>query len=329
MKYIDSPSNDAYFNMALEEYVFEALAPEEDFFMLWQNENAVVVGKFQNTIEEINSSYIQEHNISVVRRLSGGGAMYQDMGNLNFTFIVKQSMHKNLDFGVFIQPVIYALEQIGVQAEFNSRNDITIDGKKFSGNSQYNKKGRTMHHGTLLFRSNLAIVGEALRVKADKIQSKGIKSVRSRVTNIYDYLPEKISIQNFKQVLLKHMFTSNENLIEYKLTPDDIGAIQNLRDNKYATWEWNYGKSPQYNHCKERRFPFGSVEVKMDVQQGNIQQIIFSGDFFGNGELSQLEDILIGCPLQEECLKSRLEAIQLSNYIDGMQINDFVQLILL
>ncbi|MDL2214535.1 lipoate--protein ligase family protein, partial [Clostridia bacterium OttesenSCG-928-O13] len=162
MRYIESPTNDAFLNMALEEYVFESLPKSEEYFMLWQNKNAIVVGKYQNAVEEINADYVRENDITVVRRLSGGGAMYQDMGNLNFTFVVDQNNDKTLDFSIFIQPVVRALAQMGVAARQSSRNDIVIDGKKFSGNAQYNKKGRTMHHGTLLFNSRLDTVGKAL-----------------------------------------------------------------------------------------------------------------------------------------------------------------------
>lgn len=318
MRYIDSPSNDAFFNMALEEYVFEGLPRDDDYFMLWQNKNAIVVGKYQNTVEEINGDYVKENGISVVRRLSGGGAMYQDMGNLNFTFVVDQNTSKSLDFSLFTQPVVHALAQIGVQAETGSRNDILIDGKKFSGNSQYNKKGRTMHHGTLLFHSNLNVIQNALNVKPDKIQSKGVKSVRSRVTNILDYIPEKITLPQFKEILVQHMFSADAGLSAYELTEQDLAAVQKLRDEKYATWEWNYGRSPAYNLVKERRFPFGGVTLSLDVEGGTLRSVDFSGDFFGNGDIEELGAALVGTPMREEALEAALASVEVDYYIKGM-----------
>lgn len=327
MRYIDSPSHDAYFNMALEEYVFESLPREESYFMLWQNDNTIVVGKYQNTLEEINSDYVRTHDISVVRRLSGGGAMYQDMGNLNFTFVVDQSGEKKLDFATFTRPVVHALGQIGVQAQAGDRNDILIDGKKFSGNSQYNKKGRTMHHGTLLFDSDLTVIQNALNVKPDKIESKGIKSVRSRVTNIADALQAPITLSAFKQILLKYMF-SDGMLTPYELTEADMRAVQKLRDEKYVAWAWNYGKSPAYTLRREHRFPFGGVTVLLDVKDGVIQSVGFAGDFFGNGEIAHIESALSGAQMREDALKAALADVDVDYYISGMDADMLTEFIL-
>lgn len=327
MRYIDSPSNDAYFNMALEEYVFESLPWDDSYFMLWQNDNTIVVGKYQNTLEEINADYVRMHNISVVRRLSGGGAMYQDMGNLNFTFVVDQSGAKKLDFAAFTRPVVHALAQIGIQAQAGDRNDILIDGKKFSGNSQYNKRGRTMHHGTLLFDSDLTVIQNALNVKADKIESKGIKSVRSRVTNIADAMQAPITLAAFKQILLKYMF-SDGTLTPYALTEADMQAVHKLRDEKYATWIWNYGKSPAYTLRREHRFPFGGVTVLLDVKGGVIQSIGFAGDFFGNGEIAQIEGALSGVEMREDALKAALADVDVDYYISGMRAEVLTEFIL-
>lgn len=326
MQYIESPSNDAYFNMALEEYVFEMLPRDDSYFMLWQNENAIVVGKYQNTMEEIDLDFVREQEIAVVRRLSGGGAMYQDMGNLNFTFVTNQNASKSLDFSVFITPVVQALAQIGVTAQHSSRNDIVIDGKKFSGNSQYNKRGRTMHHGTLLFCSNLDMIGGALKVKPDKIESKGIKSVRSRVTNICDYLPEKIGMEEFKKVLLQHMFAAG-NITPYSLDRKDLESVKALRDAKYATWQWNYGRSPAYNVHKHRKFDFGGVDIMLDVKDGAIQNAAFTGDFFGNGDIEELVALLVGTAPREDDLNAALAGVDVGYYISGMDTATLAHLI--
>ncbi len=317
MIYIASKSNDPFFNMAFEEYIFEKMPRDKEYFMLWQNNNTIVVGKYQNTVEEINQDYVRQHAIKIVRRLSGGGAMYQDMGNLNFTFIVDQHGSKSLDFSIFTKPVVKALKQLGVSAEFTSRNDLTIDGKKFSGNSQYNKQGRTMHHGTLLFHSDLDVIQKALKVSADKIESKGIKSVRSRVTNIYPYLDDKVTLDRFKELLLTYMF-EGQSLEEYILSVKDLEEIQKLSDEKYATWDWNYGKSPKYNVKKEKKFETGKLFAYMDIEKGRIKSIQFNGDFFGNGDIAELEKILSGAELRIETIQKILEKTECGSYIKGL-----------
>lgn len=197
MMYIRSSSTDPYFNLALEQYVFDFLPKTKAYFMLWQNDNTIVVGKHQNTVGEINVSFVKEHGIHVVRRLSGGGAVYHDLGNVNYTFIMDAGKSNELDISAFCKPVVDALRSLGITAEISGRNDITIDGKKFSGNSQYLKDGRMMHHGTIMYNSDLDTVEKALCVSKDKIISKGINSVRSRVTNIAEHMEKIISTEEF------------------------------------------------------------------------------------------------------------------------------------
>ena len=197
LSYLDLMTTDPSYNLAMEQYVFDCLPRDRMYFMLWQNDNAIIVGKYQNTISEINEEAVRERGIRVVRRLSGGGAVYHDMGNLNFTFITDAGGSGTLDMKLFCEPVVRTLAALGVRAEVNGRNDITIDGKKFSGNSQYLRQGRVMHHGTIMFDSDLSVVGEALRVDPTKIQTKGIRSVRSRVTNVAEHLPERVTLPEF------------------------------------------------------------------------------------------------------------------------------------
>lgn len=322
----NTDSTDPSFNLAFEEYVFESMDQNKTFFMLWQNDNAIIVGKHQNTIEEINQDFVKEQGIKVVRRLTGGGAVYHDLGNLNFTFIVNNTS-KPFDFQTFTRPVVKALQKLGVNAEFNSRNDIAIEGKKFSGNSQYAKRGRVLHHGTILFNSKLDTVQKALSVKKDKIESKGVKSVKSRVTNIIDYLDKEYTLEDFKTALVACMFEDGE-LQEKKLTDDDIKAIQKLKNEKYITWEWNYGKSPEYNLRKERKYPCGLVTVLMKVDRGLIKDIRFFGDFFGNGDIRKLEEQLIGKKPEENTIYQLLINNSLSDYINGMTDPEFVDLML-
>ncbi|MFT9494255.1 lipoate--protein ligase [Anaerosolibacter sp.] len=327
MIYIRNESTNPYFNLALEEYVLNQMNGDHDYFLLWQNEPSIIIGKHQNTLEEINVQFVKENSIHVVRRLSGGGAVYHDLGNLNFTFVVKNSESSQFNFKKFTEPVIRALENLGVQAEFNSRNDLTIDGKKFSGNAQYMKKERLLHHGTLLFSSELEQLVRALHVADEKIISKGIKSIRSRVTNISDYLGQQISVQAFRQVLLKYMF--QEELQEYRLTEEEIEKVKKIMEKRYLTWEWNYGESPKFNIKKERRFEAGKVEALLDIEGGIIRNCKFYGDFFSNGEIYDLEKKLIGIKFHEESLKNCIEGLEVGNYLNSVSSEELLSLLVL
>lgn len=325
MRFLESPSSDPYFNLALEEYVFEHLDQAYSYFMLWQNFNTIVVGKYQNTTEEINQSYVDDHSIQVVRRLSGGGAVFHDRGNLNFTFIVDQGSNPDFNFKVFVEPVVSALARFGVHAEFNGRNDITIDGMKFSGNSQYTRHGRLLHHGCIMLDSNLTNVADALKVKEAKFDSKAVKSVQSRVTTINAHAAAPISMAEFKQALKECAMDSGE-LEPYTLTEADLAAVQRLQNEKYATWEWNYGFSPAYDMRKEKKFPAGLITVHLSVEDGRIKAIRFYGDFFGNGDLEELEHAMEGIPLDEH-LEAALEPLHVEHYISGVTVGDLSRLL--
>lgn len=328
MKYIRSPRIDPYFNLALEQYVFDSLDRSWGYFMLWQNDHTIVVGKHQNTVEEIDAAYVKEHGIQVVRRLSGGGAVYHDLGNLCFTFITDCENGGQFDFALFCRPVVRALEEIGVSAQISGRNDILIDGKKFSGNAQYMKQGRVMHHGTLMFDSDLDVVGRALRVPSDKIVSKGIRSVRSRVTNIRPYAPEGMTLAAFESALVSHMFREFD-MEEQVLTEADLAAVEQLRDARYAKWEWNYGASPKFQVQKARRVEgCGRIEVRMNVEDGIIRGIDFHGDYFGDGDPAELTARLEGLPLREDALLEGLRTVRISDYFNDMDLETFVSILL-
>lgn len=326
MVFLESTSTDPYFNLALEEYVFEHMDRKKEYFMLWQNYHTIVVGKYQNTAEEINQQFVDEHNIRVVRRLSGGGAVYHDKGNLNFTFIVDQAPDAEFNFKVFVVPVVRALEKLGVKAEFNGRNDITINGQKFSGNSQYMRHGRLLHHGCIMLDSNLTTVADALKVKDAKFDSKSVKSVRSRVTTINANAPWHISMDEFKSTLRKCALENGEMEV-YTLTEQDIAAVNRLRDEKYATWEWNYGRSPEYDLRVERKFDAGLVTIHLQAESGRIKQIHFSGDFFGNGEISELENAMISLRLDDH-LEQNLNPLNIGYYINGVSAQDIANMLL-
>jgi len=329
MYYIQSNSTDPYYNLALEQHVFDKLDRSHSYFMLWQNDNAIIVGKHQNTIEEINAAYVKEKGITVARRLSGGGAVYHDLGNINFTFIVDDNNGKPFDFATFCVPVVQVLASMGVKAEISGRNDMTIDGKKFSGNSQYSKQGRVMHHGTILYDSDLQVVSKALNVSVDKIESKGIKSVRSRVTNVRPYVSEDIPTTDFLNALRDFMFKEND-MQPYELTEEDERNIRQLRDEVYSRWEWNYGKSPAHTIWKARRVEgCGKLEIFINMaKSGIIEDIAFYGDFFSNLDPAGLSAVLKGCFLEEESLRTALTGTSVGKYINNLTVNDFVSIML-
>lgn len=226
MKYIVSHSNNPAFNIALEAYAFREMLDEDEIFILWINEPTIVIGKHQNAIEEINKEYTDAHGIHVVRRLSGGGAVYHDLNNLNYTIISNKADEGAFDFKTFSKPVIDTLAKLGVKAEFTGRNDLEIDGKKFCGNAQAYYKGRMMHHGCLMFDVDTSVLADALKVSKDKIESKGIKSVRARVTNINDELPQKMDVQAFRDALLEQVKKENPDMTEYKFSEAELERIK-------------------------------------------------------------------------------------------------------
>lgn len=326
MIYISNNSLNPFYNLALEEYVLKSLDNKESCILLWQNEPSIIIGRFQNTIEEISTEFVRENNIHVVRRITGGGAVYHDLGNLNFSFIVT-GQKDAIDFRRFTQPVVDALEKIGIQAEHTGRNDITIDGKKFSGNAQYHFRNRTLHHGTILFSSDLDNVQAALRVKPDKIESKGVKSVRSRVTNITDFMDEKISVLEFRNLLLNYLF-DEKSVQEHKLTQEDQDRIKQLMAEKYLSWEWNYGHSPAFNLTKSGRFACGGIEFRFDVQKGVINDCKTYGDFFSNENINELEEKFRGIKYRADDLATVLKYIDLDKYFSGLSKKELLDLII-
>lgn len=325
---IESSCTDPYTNLALEQYIFDRLDHRHSYFMLWQNDNAVIIGKNQNTAAEINASYIKERQITVARRLSGGGAVYHDLGNLNFTFIADAKGGEAFDFVRFCRPIRNALADMGVEVEISGRNDMTIAGKKLSGNSQYIKRGRIMHHGTIMYDSNLSVLAQALKVPNDKLKSKGIPSIQSRVTNVKPFMAQDVGIEAFREALRRYMIQET-GMERYVLSAQDWSEIQRLRTVRYSTWEWNYGASPSYQHHKARRFPgCGRIEVCMNVREGILEQLAFYGDYFGNEVTDQLAAQLTGCRLNEADLRERLKAIDVSQYFANLGKNAFIELLL-
>jgi len=322
MIYINNANTNPYFNMAVEEYILKEL--KEDCFMLWRNQPCIIVGKNQNTLSEINLDYIKENNIPVVRRLSGGGTVFHDLGNLNFTFIKNDSEGNFNNFRKFTLPILNVLTALNINAEFSGRNDLTIEGKKFSGNAQYNYKNRVLHHGTLLFSSNITDLSKALQAKPLKFQDKSIKSVLSRVTNISSHLKEPLTIIEFEDLIMNYVITKNSSDYLYDFTENDLYNINKLASEKYSTWEWNFGHSPKYNFSNEKKFSFGTIECTMQVQHGIIKDISIYGDFFSKLDISDIEAKLIGVNHLESDVKKVLLEFNISDYFLNATVEDIL-----
>jgi lipoate-protein ligase A len=294
--------------------------------LFYINEPSIIIGKNQNSVEEINTKYVEENDIHVVRRLSGGGAVYHDHGNLNFSFITKDDGESFHNFKKFTAPVVEALKSLGVDAEMSGRNDLLAEGRKISGNAQFSTKGRMFSHGTLLFDSEIEHVVSALNVKKDKIESKGIKSIRSRVANIKEFLKEDITIEQFRQLLLEAIFKSKD-IPTYELTEEDWKNIHELSKERYQNWDWNYGKSPKFNLQHSHRFPVGQIDIRLDVTKGKIENCKIYGDFFGVGDVSEMEDFLIGVKYEKAEIAQAIETVDVKYYFGNITREELLDLI--
>lgn len=325
MIFVDNEGiTDPHVNLALEEHLLRRVDLPEDLLLFYINEPSIIIGRNQNTLEEINKDYVEAHGIHVVRRLSGGGAVYHDLGNLNFSFLTRNARENFQNFKKFTAPVIAVLNHLGVPAELGGRNDILAEGRKISGNAQYLSGDRMVSHGTLLYDSDLSNVSEALTVRLSKINSKGIKSVRSRVANIREFLPGAMDIEAFKVDLLEGIYQGNGRIPQYHLTEPDWQAIHRLADQRYRNWDWNYGRSPAFNLQKTERFAVGEIDARIDVHQGLIRQILFFGDYLGLEDVRELECLLVGVRYERNSLREALASVDLVPYFGEVSLEAFL-----
>ena len=320
---------DAHHNLALEEYVLRNKMTEDDLLLFYVNTPAIIIGRNQNTIEEIDPDVVAAQGIRVVRRVSGGGAVYHDLGNLNFSFMTRDVTGRFNRYDRFNGPVVEVLRSLGVPAEIGGRNDILADGRKISGNAQFATHDRMFSHGTLLLDSDLDHITAALRPRPGKVESKGMKSIRSRVANISEFLSTPIGVGELRELILEGIFGTRDRsrIPTIELDAADRAAVRDLLEKKYRSWEWNYGENPPSNIERARRFPAGEIDVRLDVQQGRIASIRLFGDFMGQRDVLEIEERLSGIPYDRDAITSALSDLELNRYFGDITRNDVLTLI--
>ncbi|OBX25340.1 lipoate-protein ligase A [Gelidibacter algens] len=314
-------------NLALEEYILRNFSADNDYLLFYINEPSIIIGRNQNTLEEINQNYVEEKKIHIVRRVSGGGAVYHDFGNLNFSFITDHDGKSLNNFKKFTAPVIKVLNNLGLNAELKGRNDIQVDDKKISGTAQFSTGKRMVSHGTLLLDTDLGEVVNALNVKMSKIQSKGHKSVRSRVANISEFLKEPLKIEEFRQLVLEGLYEESEPFETYHLSDAEWQGVHQLKTEKYENWDWNYGRSPKFNIQRSKRFPVGEIDLRIFVEKGYIKDFKIFGDFFGKEPVERIEQLLTDERYERTTVSEVLKNVELSDYFGEISEEDFIDLI--
>lgn len=326
MRYVVNRCTDPAYNLSFEEYLFKYLPLEgEEYVCLWQNDRSVLIGRNQNADAEINAEYVREHNIHVVRRITGGGAVYHDLGNLNFSFITKTKGHDRIDFRRYYVPIVSALQSLGLPAELSGRNDITVDGKKCVGASQSVYRDRVLSNGCILFDVELDALSRALHVRKEKLQSKGVASVRARVTNLRPYLQGAPDVQAFQSILLREIFRqAGEAPTEYCLSPQDLEGIQKIYRERFSRPSWNLGRRPRGAHRYYRRFPAGFVETSFDVVDDRMLHVAIHGDFFGKEDVEDIAQALEGVSYAESAVREVLLRFPLQAYFGEVETEDLM-----
>lgn len=333
MRYLASPSLDIRQNLAIETYLMEHADLTEPILYFYVNSPCIIVGRYQNVLAEINQQYVKDHNIILTRRTSGGGAVYDDLGNVSFSFITKDDGDAVGNFKRFTDPVIKALHQMGATgAAMTGRNDLTIDGKKFSGNAMHVENGRMFSHGTLMYDVDQTQIEHALQVPADKLATKGIKSVRSRVTNLKPYCaPEfqNLTIEEFRDTLAKEILGVSDltQAHHYELTAEDQAGVKALADQYFNNWDWIYGNDPAYSLTRRQHFPAGTVEFDLDVDGGKIKAIQIHGDFFGQLPIEDVTAKLTGVTYSPAAIQAVFDDLDVPSYFGKIPAADLVDLL--
>ena len=331
MRFVDNAGvTDAHLNLALEEHVLRNRMGDDDLLLFYVNAPAIIIGRNQNTIEEINSEVVAERGIRVVRRVSGGGAVYHDLGNLNFSFMTRDVHNRFNRYDRFNGPVVDVLRGLGVPAEIGGRNDIIADGRKISGNAQFATPDRMLSHGTLLLDSNLDDVTAALRPKPGKVESKGVKSVRSRVANISEFVSLPIDVTELRERIIERIFGTRDRATLPLLALDatDWNAVHELMGRKYGTMAWNYGENPRSNVTRAQRFAGGEIDVRIDVQDGRIVGLRLFGDFMGRHDVDTLETMLKSVLYERAAILDALGDLDLSEFFTGISRDEVLGVLL-
>ena len=330
MLFVDNRGiTDPRVNLALEEYVFRHKPAAEDCLLFYVNAPAIIIGRNQNTLEEIAPAVVEARGIHVVRRVSGGGAVYHDLGNLNFSFMTPDVANRFSRYDHFTRPVLDVLRDLGVPAELGGRNDLLADGRKISGNAQFATPSRMFSHGTLLLDTNLDDVTAALTPRPGKVESKGVKSIRSRVANIGEFLRQPLTVDELRELIVERIFGTRDRarIPTVALDDDDWAAVDDLVRRKYGAWSWNYGQDPASNVQRARRFPAGELDARLDIQHGHIAGVRIFGDFMGREEVGALEARLVGLPYERSAVAGALEGVDVSAYFGDVSRDDVVEVL--
>lgn len=323
--YVKCDSTDANLNFALEKYLIDELQVADSYFMFWRTTPTLMIGRYQNARAEVNMEHAKKMNINIVRRITGGGTIYTDMNGWQFSFINKAHDKKEINFHTYTKPIIDALASLDVTAVKSGRNDLLIDGKKFSGNAQFVKKNVMLHHGSILFDTDLSQLVRSLTPDDEKLISKGIKSVKSRVTNVADYMSKKMSSLEFRDVMIKYLTADMQT---YELTEADLKRVMEIKTEVFDSWKWNFGKDPKFNITKENRFAGGKLHVDSLVNSGHIDEIKFFGDFFAKEGVTELEEALVGCAYEEDAIKKTLEQNDAQSLFFGITLEEILSCII-
>lgn len=303
---INSPSNDPYFNIATEEYFLKNFS--QDIFIIYRNLPSVIVGKHQNALAEIDVNFARSEGVSIVRRMSGGGAVYHDLGNLNFSFIKNGCVGKLVDFKGFTTPVINALSKLGVIAKFEGHNSLTVNGRKISGNAEHVYKNRVLHHGTLLFKTNLNHLARILYVDREKFVDKAVRSKRAAVSNISEFLQNSLDIEEFSDFLYREIASITPKSVGYSLSNTDIERIQELANSKYRTWEWTFGYSPLFKVERAFETDHGAFNLIVEVDRGFIVNVSIANSSIRVESMEKISRALVGCQFDEQSMAHSLVA---------------------
>ncbi len=323
MEFLINPSHDPAYNLALEELLASEYGRE--FLMLWRNGPSVIVGRNQNTLAEIDPDVVNELGVAVVRRTTGGGAVYHDLGNFNYTIARFGRLTGQESFADSAGAVVAALRRMGIPAEFSGRNDILVNGRKVSGSARRVFADRTLFHGTMLFDVDLSVLGRVLNPDAEKILSKGVKSVRSRVMNLRELFPEW-SIEEFRERFVAALLAESGAERPSPIPPGFAERAERLAAERYRTREWNFGSPYPYDFRNKKRFPGGTVEVLLRIEENRISEARFHGDFFGDAPVEELAERLIGCPLRPDAVLERLAGVGTQEYFRGVTAAEIASL---